>query len=443
MDDWRGEYERKTISIDDAAALVKSGDYVVFTMGREAFGLGLAIAARKDELKDVKIFCPAPSYDFGWYDEDWQDSFQVMTMMVTGVCQEAVDAKRIDVNPGVLIGTPRGMTGAQLEQDPDIAITELSPPDEKGFCSFGQSVWDKRKTIKQAKLVVAEVNDKLIRTYGDNFIHISEIDYFVEHVSSGIGIGTGTLAGRERKDPEPYLKDIAKYVNGLIEDGDTLQIGVGRTSEALVALGMLDGKRDIGYHSEATPPGIITLVKQGVINGERKTINSGKAVVTSLGGGTREEMVWADRNPLFWLVDVDYLEDIRVIASHDNMVVVNNALAIDLAGQIASETIGIRPMAAAGGQPSFVIGALLSKGGRSITVIPSTASGGKVSRIVPRMTEGAAVTVPRQLADYVVTEYGVTRLWGKSLRQRSKGLISIAHPDFREELTKEALQMWG
>jgi 4-hydroxybutyrate CoA-transferase len=238
------------------------------------------------------------------------------------------------------------------------------------------------------------------------------------------------------KEPEHYLKDIAGYVSGLIKDGDTIQIGVGRTTEPLVQLGMLDGKHDIGYHSEATPPGIISLVKEGVITGKYKTINQGRAMVTSLGGGTREEMAWASQNPLFWLVDVDYLEDVRVIAAHDNMVAINNALAIDLMGQINAETIGTRPMAGSGGQPSFVIGALLSKGGRSIIVLPSTASGGKVSRITPRLPEGSAVTIPRQFTDYVITEYGVARLWGKTLRERSQELISIAHPDFRAELRK-------
>ena len=445
MINWREEYQRKLISAEEAARFVKSGDYVVFTMGRETFAIGLAIAARKEELRDVKLYCVAPGYDFGWYDEGWQNSFSVTIAMVTSTAQAAVDAKRVDLNPGVLLGTPRGFmgVGAALEKQPDVVLTEVSHPDERGFCSFGQSLWDKKKTIKQGSLVIAEVNKNLIRTYGDNYIHISEIDYFVEHVSSGGTPGMGTLAGRAKKEPEPYLKDIARYVNELIKDGDTIQIGVGRTSEPLVHLGMLEGKHDIGYHSEATAPGIITLIREGIITGNHKTIYQGKAVVTSLGGGTQEEMEWARENPLFLLVDVDYLEDIRVISAHDNYVAINNALAIDLTGQIDAETIGTRPMGGAGGQPSFVIGALLSKGGRSITLLPSTAVGGKVSRIMPKLPEGSSVTIPRQLADYVVTEYGVVRLWGKSLRQRAGELINIAHPDFRAELIKEAKEMFG
>ena len=445
MADWRSDYQKKLISAEEAGKLVKSGDYVVFTMGREAYAVGLAIAARKEELKDVNVFCIAPGYDFGWYDEGWQDSFKITVGMITVACQEAVDAKRIDTNPGVLVGTPRGFmgVGTQLERQPDIVLTEVSSPDERGFCSFGQSLWDKKKTIEQGKIVIAEVNKNLIRTCGDNYVHVSEIDYFVEHISTGGAPGMGTLAGRIKKEPEPYLKDIAEYVNELIRDGDTIQIGVGRTTEPMVRLGMLEGKHDIGYHSEATPPGIISLVKGGVITGKYKTINQGKVVVTSLGGGTREEVEWASENPLFWLVDVDYLEDIRVISAHDNFSAINNALAIDLMGQIDAETIGIRPMGGSGGQPSFVIGALLSKGGRSITALPATAAGGKVSRIMPRLPEGSAVTIPRQFIDYVVTEYGVARLWGKSLRQRAQELISVACPDFRAELTKEAKKMFG
>ncbi|MDY7019596.1 MAG: acetyl-CoA hydrolase/transferase C-terminal domain-containing protein [Chloroflexota bacterium] len=445
MTDWREDYQKKLVSAEEAAKLVKSGDYIVFTMGREAFAVGLAIAARKEELQDVNLHCVAPGYDFGWYDEGWQDSFKVTIAMITATSQEAVDAKRVDLNPGVLLGTPRGFmgVGTALERQPDVVLTEVSPPDKKGFCSFGQSVWDKKKTINQGKLAIAEVNKNLIRTYGDNYIHVSEIDYFVEHISIGGVPGTGSLAGRVKKEPEPFIINIARYVNKLIKDGATIQIGVGRTTEPLVRLGMLEGKNDIGYHSEATPSGIITLVKEGVITGKRKNINQGKAVVTSLGGGTREEMEWASENPLFWLVDVDYLEDIRVISTHDNYAAINNALAIDLTGQIDAETIGIRPMAGAGGQPSFVIGALLSKGGCSITTLPSTAVGGKVSRITPLLPEGSSVTIPRQFADYVITEYGAVRLWGKSLRQRAQSLISIAHPDFRDELTEEAKKMFG
>ena len=430
--DWQEEYKRKFISAEQAANMVKSGDSVVFTPGREAFVVGLAIAARKEELKNVSVLVPHPGYDFGWYDDGWQDSFNITIAMPTATCQEAVDARRCDFIPLPI--------ASGLIERPDILLTEVSPPDERGFCSFGQSLWNKKKQIREGKLVIAEVNKNLIRTYGDNFIHVSEIDYFVEHISSGAGIATGSLAGRLKKEPPPYLKDIAGYVSQLIQDGDTIQIGVGRTTEPLVTLGMLDGKRDLGMHSEATPPGIITLVKEGVIDGSRKTINRGKVIVTSLGGGSKEEMEWASNNPLFELVDVDYLEDISIIAAHDNMVAINNALAIQLDGAIGAESVGRRLLSAAGGQTAFVVGALMSKGGRAITVLPSKSR--DISRIVATFEPGTVVTIPRNLADYVVTEYGIAHLRGKPLKERARELIAVAHPDFRAGLRKEAAELF-
>ena len=425
---WQEEYKRKFISAEEAAAMVKSGDRVVFTQAREAYAIGFAIASRKEELKNVSIWAPTPTYDFGWYDEGWQDSFIIEIGMPTATCQEAVDNKRV-----AIVLDP---IASWLVPSPDIVLTEISQPDEKGFCSFGQSLWNKKSQIAEGKICIAEVNPNLIRTYGDNFIHVSEIDYFVEHISSGIPMGTGTLAGRAKKEPEDYLKNIAGFVGDLIKDGDTIQIGVGRTTEPLVMLGMIDNKHDLGMHSEATPPGVITKVREGIINGKRKTIHKERVIVTSLGGGSKEEMGWAKENPLFELVDVGYLENIGVIAANDNMVAINNALAIQLDGQIGAETIGTRMMSTAGGQTAFVVGALMSKGGRSVTVLPSVSKGN--SRIVSTFKQGTVVTIPRNLADFVVTEYGVATLRGKSLKKRALELVSIAHPDHRAALRKQA-----
>lgn len=436
MASWQEEYQSKLISAEEAAKLVKSGDHVAFTAGREAHAVGLAIAARKEELKDVKVSAPSPGYDFGWYDRGWEDSFAITISWPTATAQDMLDERRCDVNLTTII--PFATEG----EPPDVLLTEISTPDERGFCSFGASLWTKRQEIKQARLTIAEVNKNLIRTYGDNYVHVSEIDYFVEHISAKGAPGTGSLGGRAIKEPEPYLKQITENVASLIKDGDTLQIGVGRTTEPMVRLGLLDGKHDLGFHSEATPPGVISLVREGVINGKYKTLYPGKVVVTSIGGGTREDMAWINNNPLFYLVDLLYLEDVRVIAANDNMVSINNALGIDLTGQITAETLGTRLVSVAGGQIPFAFGALMSKGGRSVTVLPSTARGGTVSRIVPSLPQGSAVTIMRNLADRVVTEYGVANLRGKTVRQRAEELISIAHPDFRTELKKEARKLY-
>lgn len=437
MKNWQEEYKRKLISAPEAANFVKSGDLVVFTVGREAHSVGLAIAARKDELKDVKVSMPSPGYDFGWYDPGWEESFEVTVSMPTAVSQQMVDERRCDLSFGTVIPFAK-----DLEERSDILITEVSPPDERGFCSFGASVWNKRREIKEAKLTIAEVNKNLIRTFGENYVHISEIDYFVEHVFSGGTPGMGTLAGRVLKKPEPYVKRITENVSTLIKDGDTIQIGVGRTTEPMVSLGLFDGKRDLGFHTQATPQGVISLVRDGVITGKYKTLHPGKVVATSIGGSSREEMEWVNENPLFLLVDVTYLEDIRIIAAHDNMVVINNALAVDLMGQITAETLGTKSLSVAGGQIPFVLGAWLSNGGRAITVLPSTARDGTVSRIMPALPLGTAVTIQRNCADFIVTEYGVAKLRGKSARKRTEELISVAHPDFRAELRKEAQKLY-
>jgi len=440
MPSWQEEYQRKLTSAEEAAGLVKSGDLVAFTAGREAHAVGLAIAARLGDLTGVKVLAPSPGYDFGWYDPGWDAAFEITISWPTATAQDMLDERRCDINLPLII--PFGADNVP----PNVLLTEVSMPDERGFCSFGASLWTKRQEIEavrqQGGTVIAEVNDRLIRTYGDNYVHVSEIDYFVEHLSRKGQPGTGSLGGRVVKEPEPYLKDIVTNVASLIKDGDCLQIGVGRTTEPLIRMGLLDGKQDIGFHSEATPPGVISLVREGVINGKRKTLLPERVVVTSIGGGSREDMQWINNNPLFYLVDLLWLEDIRVISQNDNMVAINNALAIDLTGQITAESLGTRLLSVAGGQIPFAFGALLSRGGRSITVLPSTARKGTVSRIMPHLPEGTAITLQRNIADLVVTEYGVAKLRNKTIRQRCEELISIAHPDFRAELKKEARKLY-
>jgi 4-hydroxybutyrate CoA-transferase len=438
MLNWQEHYQKDMLSAEEAAKLVKSGDYVVFTTGREATSVGKAIAARKDDLKGTRVLIPSPINDFGWYDtenKEMMEVFEIIVGMPTGISQKMIDERQCDMIPSghiPLLELPYG--------PPNVLLTEVSPPNEQGFCSFGNSVWNKRNQIREAKLTIAEVNDKLVWPHGETIIHCSEIDYFVEHEQTGRVPGKGTLAGRTVRETPEYVKAIMKNVRSLLRDGDCIQIGIGRTTEPMVRLGLLEGKNDLGYHSEATPPGIITAVKEGIITGKYKPPDYGqwKCVCTSLGGGTREEMEWADNNPLFELVNLAYLEDVRVIAAHDNVVAINNCLAVDLRGQITAESLGPKLMSGAGGQIPFVMAAFLSKGGRAITVLPSTAQNGTVSRIVPFFPEGTVVTIQMHCADYVVTEYGIAHMRGKTSRQRAEELISIAHPDFRDELRKQA-----
>jgi 4-hydroxybutyrate CoA-transferase len=393
------------------------------------------MVARKDELKDVKIFMRTPSLDFGWYHDDWDKNFHLEISYVRPISRDIMAARRCDFVPGSLIGI--------TQQNPqvgeaDVLLIELSPPDERGFCSFGSSVWGKKKAVQSAKTVIAEINKSFIHTFGDNSIHISEIDYFVEPVAAERKTGSTDQLGRKAIEIGKEENSIAEFVGSLIQDGDTLQIGVGSAAECVAGVkGILDKKSDLGWHSETSPKGIIKLVREGVITGKRKTINTGKMVAIAL-GGSEEDMKFVDRNPMFELYDAEYVLDPRIVSANDRFVGINAAVAVDLTGQIAAESVGPAILSGPGGQLTFAIGAQLSKGGRFITTMQSTARGGKVSRVVPMLKEGSMVTVPRTLADIVVTEFGVAQLRGKTHRERALELIAIAHPDFRAELRKQA-----
>jgi 4-hydroxybutyrate CoA-transferase len=437
---WEEDYKKKTVTPEEAVAVVKSGDRVVFTQGNEPQALGLALAARLGELEDVLLSIRTPGRDFGWYDPVFEMSFKIEVGFPLPIVRQIIAERRCDLAIGGL-----GFIFHEEERGPaDVVMIELSPPDAHGFCSFGASCWTKKTECQNAKIVIAEVNKNLLRTYGENYIHVDEIDYFVEHTPSGKTPGSTDLLGRHNVEAGEAEKAIAGYISELVNDGDTLQVGVGGTSEWMCRLGVFESKQDLGWHSETTPRGIIPLIRSGVINGSRKTINTGKAVATACGGGTREEMDWINMNPLFELHPAEYVLDARVIAAHDNMICINSAVSVDFAGQIAAESIGPRVISGAGGQTSFAIGSFMAKGGKFITVITSTSGSGekRVSRITPLLREGTIVTVPRTISDYVVTEYGVAHIKGMTQRQRALALINIAHPDFRADLKKKAEKLY-
>ncbi|MFC1822053.1 acetyl-CoA hydrolase/transferase family protein [Thermodesulfobacteriota bacterium] len=433
--DWQAEYQRKLVTAEEAANAVKSGDRVHFVQGREPLDIGLALASRLGDLKDVTISVRTPSRDFGWYDPGWEESFLIEVGFPLPVVRQMIAEKRCDVAIGTL-----GFIfhGAEDQRPPDVVLIEISPPDNNGYCSLGASVWTKNSEVSAAKTVLAEVNEKLIRTYGRNYVHVSEIDYFVKHTPTERKTTATDLLGRKQEGPGEIAQTIAKSVSTLIRDGDTIQIGIGAISEWTAALGSFDDKNDLGWHSETTPNGILKLIKEGIFTGKHKTVNQWKAVATACGGGSPEDMAFVHMNPRFELYPAEYVLDVRVIADHDNMVAINSAVCIDLTGQISAESIGERLISGSGGQTAFSIGSCQSKGGRFISVMPTTAGNGKYSRIVSKLSEGTTVTVPRILADVVVTELGIAKLKGKTQRQRAMALIDIAYPDFREELEREA-----
>ncbi len=428
--DWRDEYKRKLVSADEALKAVKDGDFVSFTTGRESQSLGYALAGRATELKGVRIHIQTPGLDFGWYDRDpiWEQAFEIKGGYVfpRGVVREWIDERRGDYVPGHIIPFEERKDLRQM----DVLLAEVSPPDEHGFCSFGASVWNKKEQVRAAKTVIAEVNNNLIRTYGDNFVHVSEIDYFVEFErTAGWGI----------KPPAPPAesKPISDLVATLVKDGDCVQVGAGSLSESLPSSGVFNNRADLGMHTEMTARGMVKLVRQGVINGKRKQINTGKAVATAV-GGSREDMAYINMNPQFEVYTAAYVVNPKIICQNDNLFSINNGLMVDLTGQITAEAIGPRMLSGSGGQPAFAWGANMSHGGKYVEVLPATASGGAISRIVPLLPPGTVVTVPRFLADIVVTEYGIAHLKNKTTRERAEALIAIAHPDFRADLRKEA-----
>ena len=468
--------------------MVKSGDTIVVDPGVNSFLIN-ALAARRHELKGVKVLCQGPFEDQDWLHEGWQESFNIVSQFYLGeAARPAYDKRIIDYYPMILSHEFKPYVEHRgPEFKADVFITRISPPDELGFCSFGAGIWDNRRWAQTAKTVIAQHDANYIRTYGTNYINISEIDRSVEYTSAEITLNEAKTMIEAVPDPEvrtsllgylPYMSGVerqeliptlcggdldavrrmaremgwgdppedtrpfADYVSELVPDGSTIQIGIGTPGRYLPTLGAFDSKKDLGWHSEMAAKGVLKLVEKGVINGSRKTIHRGKVIGTSVEGCGPDEIEWAHNNPLVELYDAEYVVNIQTVAAHDNYVAINNSISIDLTGQINSETIGTRLWNGTGGQTELHMGGVLSKGGRAITLLRSTAAGGTVSRIVPQLPEGAIVTIPRTFADTVVTEYGIAQLLGKSVRERAKELIAVAHPDFRKELRKAAEQLY-
>ena len=433
---WPEEYAAKLVAAEDAVQQIRSGDTVVIPIGVRAPALSEALFARRDEIRDVHILACAPATDPGWFtpgDPSFTTDIEVFSVATS---RESVVAHRSGF---VSVPFSRRFKG---EDEPsrtparaaDVVFLSVSPPDRFGFCSLGLSLWNKLGYARRARTVLAEVHSDYPRTGGANQIHVGEIDAFVE---------AGAMPPPPARDLPPLPDGIVGHIAELIRDGDTVQFGTGMVSARLLTAGVLEGKEAIGMHTEITVPGLPALVRDGVIDGSRKSRHAGKVVTTQLTAQTPEEIDFVHENPVFELYEVDYTNDIGVIASHDNMVAVNNAVAVDLLGQIAAESIGADLWSGPGGQPEFHMGAMMSRGGRAITVLPSTARGGEVSRISAALEPGTVVTVPRQFADYVVTEYGMASLYGKSDRERAQELISIAHPDHRPELRRAAGSLLG
>lgn len=418
-------YQDKIISAAQAVMAVKSGDRVVIGHAcAEPQSLIEALVARAAELREVEIVHMVAMGPAKYAQPGMEKSFRHAGFFLGTSTRKAVEEGRADFTPCYFSEVPRLFRNRILPVD--VAMIQVTEPDADGFCSYGLSADYTQPAAESARIVIAQMNKLLPRTGGAR-IPVDAITFIVEKNEPPIELPLPKIGEVERK--------IGEHVASLIPDGATLQLGIGAIPDAVLLL--LKGKKDLGIHSEMFSDGVVELAEAGVITNCRKTLNPGKFVCTFL-MGTRRLYDFVDNNPAVELAPVDYVNDVWVIGQHDDMVSINSALQVDLMGQVNAETIGSRQFSGAGGQVDFVRGASRSKGGKSIIAMPSTASGGKVSRICLELDRGAAVTTPRNDVHYVVTEFGIAELRGKSLRQRAEALIGIAHPDFREALRSAA-----
>lgn len=436
--DWREHYRRRLVGAEDAVSGIKSGDLIWVSVGQQVGLLVSALLGRVDDLEGVQVKIAAPLQDYGWFSEAFRGRIDVNITYSTIFSRAAIAAGMAEYTVGGFLGTHKAVDDGRTDARPiDATFISVTPPNHAGYCCLGNALWDAKTCARRATTVIAEVNDNIIRTYGDSWIHVSEIDWFVEN----------TQPPPERNYPmppeDPWDRPIAELVASLVNDGDTLQIGTGTTVNGIARFGVLDDKRDLGFFSELTIPGLVDLVKKGVITSKYVVTNPHKFVTTTA-GNSAEDLEYINDNPFFEFHPIEYVHDPRVIAQNDNFVAINNAVTVDLTGQIGAGSIGTRIQSGTGGHFSFAYGAFLSKGGRYICVLPSTAKGGTKSRIVPWFEPpGQFVTVSRDFADIVVTEYGVARLLNKTHRQRIDELIAVAHPDFRADLRNDAQRIFG
>ncbi len=423
---WTEQYSQKVVSAAEAVKAVKSGDRIFLTGNCSVPSKILsALVDRARELKDVEI-CQALTIGSADYvSPDMEGHLRVNTMFISHNTREAVGAGRADFTPVLLSEFPLLFKNKVLPVN--VAFVHLSPPDPHGYCSFGVEVGLSKSPAESAEIIIAEVNEQMPRTLGDSFIHVSAIDYIVP-----VDYPLPELAMGEGK-PSEEVEKIAAYIADLIPDEATMQMGIGAIPDAV--LKHLYEKKDLGIHTELFSDGVIDLVEAGVLTNTKKTLHPGK-IIAGFILGTKRLYDWVHNNPMIEFLRSEYVNDPFVVSQNHRMVAVNSAIEVDLTGQICADSIGTKLYSGVGGQLDFVYGASRSKGGVPIIALPSTAK--DFSRIVPTLKLGAGVVTTRNHIHYVVTEYGVANLYGKTIRERAQQLINVAHPDFREELIKEA-----
>src|ERR1035441_7771202 len=419
---WELDYKNKLRTPDEALRCVQSGMRVYIQPGcAEPETLVEALMRRGPFVEDVEVVHMMTMGAAPYVAPEMAGHFRHNAMFIGANVREAINEGRADYTPIYLSEIENLFESGAMPLD--VALLELSPPDSHGFCSFGVGVDTSLTAAKCAKYVVAQINDQMPRTYGDSFIHVTDLDAMVD--------SSRPLCPMKA----PHITDlhtaIARNVAGLIEDGAVLQTGIGGIPDAV--LPMLMDRKDLAGHSELGPGGVTPLIEAGTLTGARKNFKPPK-IILGFSRGSKRLFEFVDNNPIFEFHPTAYTNDPALIARNDKMVAINSALQIDLTGQVCSDSIGNQFYSGIGGQVDFLRGASRSKGGKAIIAISSTAKQGTISRIVPALDPGAGVVTSRGLVRYIVTEYGVAYLHGKSIRERAKALIEIAHPDFRSQL---------
>lgn len=388
-----------------------------------------AMVARAEELRDVEVVQlhtegPAP-----YAEPQFSKSFRVNALFISSNVRKAVEEGRADYTPIFLSEVPALVRSGKFPID--VALIQVSPPDRHGYCSLGVSVEATKAAVLGARYVIAQVNSQMPRTHGDGLIHVDNISALVHHDEPIPEILVPPPSEREAK--------IGAFCAELVEDGATIQMGIGAIPNAVLTA--LTQHKDLGVHTEMFSDGLIDLVHSGVVTGRFKRVHPGK-IVAGFVLGTRRLYDFVDDNPLVAMLDIAYVNDTSVIRRNPKVTAINSAIEVDITGQVCADSIGTRQYSGVGGQMDFIRGASLSEGGRPIIALPSTTSRGE-SRIVSLLKPGAGVVTTRAHVHYVVTEYGAANLHGKSLRQRAKALIDIAHPDHRAELDRQACERFG
>jgi len=431
---WKSIYQSRVVSADEAVKAINSGDRLFLTGNVSVPKTVLAALVRRaPELNNVEICQALTVGPADYVAPEMEGHLRVNTMFISANVRKAVHEGRADFTPVLLSEFPLLFKNKILPLD--AALIHVSPPDEHGFCSLGVEVGLTKSAAESAKIIIAEVNERMPRTLGDSFIHVSRLNYVVP-----VNYPIPEMAMAEEGDSETVEK-LAGFIADLIPDGATMQMGIGAIPDAV--LKYLFNKKDLGIHSELFSEGVIDLVEAGVLTNARKSLHPGK-IVAGFILGTKRLYDWVDDNPLIELHRTEYVNDPFVIAQNDRMVAINSAIEVDLTGQVCADSIGPKLYSGVGGQLDFIYGASRSKGGVPVIAMASTSvmrDGTVLSKIAPMLKQGAGVVTSRNHVRYVVTEFGVAELYGKTIRQRAQALINIAHPQFRDELTSKAKEL--